>query len=152
MPKQIFILRGCPGSGKSTYAKNVLKATDVDIFSADKYFMRSGEYKFDPTELGDAHGSCKDGFALAVADGKPLIVVDNTNMVWREMENYVYIGLSTGYVVTLVDVGYGIDPKVAAARNVHRVPADKVVQMAGRKLFIPEFVLANPNFRHIQLV
>lgn len=50
----LMIVRGLPGSGKTTFAKTF---TD-HVFSADDYFMRKGEYKFDPVDLPRAHAGC----------------------------------------------------------------------------------------------
>ena len=43
MEKVLYIVRGIPGSGKSTFAKS-LGGTH---FEADMFFMKDGEYKFD---------------------------------------------------------------------------------------------------------
>ena len=47
MKKILYLLRGVPGSGKSTVAQNI----GGTHFETDKYFMVDGEYKFDPTKL-----------------------------------------------------------------------------------------------------
>ena len=52
----LVLLRGLPGSGKSTAAKLFNKAPH---FEADMYFMKNGNYKFDFNGLKDAHNSCK---------------------------------------------------------------------------------------------
>jgi adenylate kinase family enzyme len=59
--KILYILRGLPGSGKSTLAKSLSNALtghiEADMFFVDK---ESGEYRFDPTKLGQAHSWCKE--------------------------------------------------------------------------------------------
>ena len=45
--KTLFILRGLPGSGKTTLAKSI----GAVHFEADMYFMEGNEYKFDVTKL-----------------------------------------------------------------------------------------------------
>ena len=42
--KELFLLRGLPGAGKSTLAKS-LRGTHLE---ADSFFMVNGEYKFRP--------------------------------------------------------------------------------------------------------
>ncbi len=54
MEKVLYIVRGIPGSGKSTFAKQLVGA-DFLVCEADKYFMVDGEYKFDATKLKQAH-------------------------------------------------------------------------------------------------
>jgi len=53
--KQLILLRGLPGSGKSTFA-NLLGGIHVE---ADQYFIQDGEYKFDASKLKQAHNWCK---------------------------------------------------------------------------------------------
>ena len=48
--KTLYILRGIPGSGKTTHAKR-LAGTNGVIISADDYFMRDGEYCFDASKF-----------------------------------------------------------------------------------------------------
>ena len=43
--RNLYLVRGVPGSGKSTFAKQ-LGGTH---FETDTYFMVDGEYKFDPS-------------------------------------------------------------------------------------------------------
>ena len=55
MSKELILVRGIPGSGKSTFAKS-LGGTH---FETDKFFMVDGEYKFDGTKIKEAHKWCK---------------------------------------------------------------------------------------------
>ena len=57
--KNLYIVRGLPGSGKSTFAKTLV-GHDFLVCEADKYFMVNGEYKFDVTKLKEAHESCRN--------------------------------------------------------------------------------------------
>ena len=56
----LFIVRGVPGSGKSTFAKHIWN--EYAICEADKYFVdrETGEYKFDATKLKEAHEWCRN--------------------------------------------------------------------------------------------
>jgi len=52
MEKVLYIVRGIPGSGKSTFAKTL----GGNHYEADMYFIgESGNYNFDPTKIKDAH-------------------------------------------------------------------------------------------------
>lgn len=124
----VTILRGISGAGKSTYTKKVFPTAVV--CSADFYFGHGSNYKFDPSKLGAAHGSCRYNFEQAVLQGQPSIVIDNTNTMLKEFKHYIDFATANGYQVNVVRIK--IDPKVAANRNVHGVPLEKVKQMQDR--------------------
>jgi len=126
--KTVTILRGISGAGKSTYTAKHFP--DAVICSADHYFGHGADYKFDGSKLGKAHDQCFQLFMTACNSGKPSIVVDNTNTTLREFLRYVEFAKSRGYKVDVVRLV--VDPKIAAKRNVHGVPAEKVQQMQNR--------------------
>ena len=49
--KKLILVRGCSGSGKTTFAGLLSEY----VISADDYFTKNGEYKFDATKLHFAH-------------------------------------------------------------------------------------------------
>ena len=58
--KTVLINRAVPGSGKTTFAKNIFAAVSsaglsIAIHSTDEYFMRNDRYVFDVSMLGDYH-------------------------------------------------------------------------------------------------
>ena len=61
MNKNLYLLRGIPGAGKSTLAKQL----GDSHFETDGFFMVDGEYKFDPTKLRKAHEWCQSQVELA---------------------------------------------------------------------------------------
>jgi len=116
---KVVILSGGPGCGKSTHAKGL--TGNVVIVSADNYFMKSGEYKFDVMKLGEAHAACKRGFLetldLGAAD---VLVVDNTNTT--PIEAAFYVEAATAYDVEVEIVQFDCPPEIGFMRNVHGVP------------------------------
>ena len=78
--KTLIILRGCPGSGKSTFAKTLGGAH----FETDMYFVSDdGTYNFDPSKLRDAHNWCQNNVHTAMIENNTsginkTIVVSNT--------------------------------------------------------------------------
>ena len=129
--KEVVILRGIPGSGKSRYARDHCLASAV-VCSADDYFMVGGEYEFDPTKLAIAHVKCMGKFIDALHRGDVQVVVDNTCVHLWEFENYMKIGADFGYEVNVVDFRVLTTEhlKVCIERNVHGVPADIIARMA----------------------
>ena len=129
MDKHIFIVAGAPGSGKSTWIRKNVPAGAV-VCSADHWFEDSttGEYRWNPREIGTAHRACMDKYVSALSNEfVENIVVDNTNTKPREMKDYVRLANDQGITPTVVYVSG--DPAVAAARNVHGVGAATVQRM-----------------------
>jgi predicted kinase len=128
--RKLVVLRGLPGSGKSTVAKQLGGL----VCSADDYFMRDGEYKFDPFLLGKAHKDCRDTVELAMYNDHQLIVLDNTNTQKWEYEAYLDLAKIYGYEVEIKVVG-GLsdsDVEVYHARQTHGVPLKSLRKMAAR--------------------
>lgn len=132
----VVVLRGVSGAGKSTLAK-ALEAvaaragSAVAAVSANDYFTgEDGVYRFDPSKLGEAHANCMKRFittlqvdsAYGVKDS--LVVVDNTNTTVAEAAPYMAVGAAYGWETLLVTLD--VDPRKAAARNVHGVSARTV--------------------------
>jgi len=118
--KTVILLRGSPGSGKSTWISAHLP--DATVVSADKFFERGGTYKFDGKLLKYAHESSQTAFKAALARGDALVAVDNTNI---HKGNYQF------YVTEATKAGYEVYQKVLTTvfQNVHGVPEDKVTRM-----------------------
>src|SRR5574337_327661 len=122
--RQVIIMRGVPGSGKSTHAQKL----GGTIVSADNWFMKNGSYQFDASQLGQAHGACQRAFTEALQRGVELVVVDNTNIKVRDMKFYVDNAKKFNYDWRIVEV------VASNPQNVHGVPAEKVAQMQGQML------------------
>ena len=121
--RQLVLLRGLPGAGKSTFA-NLLGGIHVE---ADQYFMQDGEYKFDASKLKQAHNWCKLRVEHSMEDGANKITVSNTFTQEWEMEAYFDLAKQWNYRVTslIVENRHG-------GVNVHGVPDDKLEQMKNR--------------------
>jgi predicted kinase len=123
---KVKILCGISGSGKSTYIKNHFP--DADVCSADHFFMKDGEYKFDPAKLSKAHGECLKHFVYLMStkphgDRIP-VVVDNTNTTVVEIAPYAALALAYGCDLEIIILEAPLEK--AAARNQHGVPRDAV--------------------------
>jgi predicted kinase len=131
MKSKVIILRGVSGAGKDTWIKKTLK--DPIVCSADDFFMRSGEYRFDPSKLGEAHGYCLHKFIIACQDPRSRarpIVINNTNTSLVEIAPYYAVAKAFGLDVEIVT--FLIDADLAAHRNVHGVPLHAIEAMAKR--------------------
>lgn len=72
------------------------------IVSADDYFLRLGEYKFDPTKLPDAHAECYRRANEAVKNRVEIVVIDNTNTKSADYQKYVDLAEKNRYTVAWV--------------------------------------------------
>lgn len=117
--KRCIVLRGLPGSGKSTFTSQL--GGEAIVCSADHYFERSGIYVFDPKMLFLAHRICRNKFEAAIDAGAPLVVVDNTNIKYKDWKDYLTYALEHGYHVTVAEAQER-DIDVLIARGKHGVP------------------------------
>lgn len=129
MNKKLIIMRGVPGSGKSYI---VSQMGDCVVCSADHYFMVNGEYKFDPTLIGQAHNACLRKCIDSMNARKPLIVVDNTAVHVWEFENYINLARKYNYKVEIYEaVVETVDAiRTCIKRNTHGVPAGFIARAA----------------------
>ena len=128
--KKVIIMRGIPGSGKSTMAQQLAGDTGK-IHSTDDYFMKDGKYEFDTNKLRRNHQLNFQAFKRDLALGISPVIVDNTNSQKWEYENYTKAAEDAGYEVEVVQVPH-IDPKHAAQRNTHGVPEESIRRMIAR--------------------
>lgn len=132
--KNLYIIRGLPGSGKSTFAKKLV-GDDFLVCEADKYFIdkETGEYNFDFTKIKEAHKFCQDTVETYMKDSLVNdqfyrdIVVSNTFTQEWEMKPYFELAKQYGYQVTslIVENRHG-------GINEHGVPEDKIEIMKNR--------------------
>jgi predicted kinase len=136
---RLIISRGCPGSGKTTYARRIkakfkgIYGISVSICSADDYFIKNGTYSYDRTKIGRAHEYCRDQARKAMNHGAYYIVFDNTNIARDEFKTYIELAKEFEYQTIEKVFGLDIAIEELAARNLHGVPKEKVELMA-RKL------------------
>ena len=126
--QKVYIFSGLPGSGKTSIIRR--DHAYAVVVSADHYFERDGEYRFEPSRLPDAHALCMRRFVNALILGTSEIVVDNTNCTTVEIAPYAAVALAYGYEVQIVTVE--CEPHVAHARNIHGVPLATVLAMSER--------------------
>lgn len=130
----VIIMRGIPGSGKSTFVRqNYSHAT---VCSADHYFVDGeGNYEFDIDLIGEAHQYCRDQFEEALAYGDQLIVVDNTNLSMRAMSFYIEEAMEKQYEVFFVHMVTPVE--IAVERQTHDVPEETVQEFADKMEELP---------------
>jgi adenylate kinase family enzyme len=126
--KKLILLRGLPGSGKSTFADLIgARGAGYAHFEADMYFMKDGEYKFDPSQIKMAHNWCMIQTEKAMANDTAIIIVSNTFTQEWEMDFYYEKAKYYDY-----DVFSVILENRHGGVNTHGVPEDKLEIMKNR--------------------
>lgn len=122
-PNKLIIVRGLPGSGKSTKAKELLN-DKTKHFEADMFHTINGEYCFDIKNIADAHKWCQSNTAFWLNRGFS-VVVSNTFTTLSEIEKYLDIAdqydVETEYIEMKENFG-----------NIHNVPQEVLDKMKSR--------------------
>lgn len=123
----LMVVRGCPGSGKSTFAEMLARKEDK-ILAADMFFEdNSGNYEYVANKLKYAHEWCFETTEKYLKAGISRIFV--TNVFDRTKDVDAYKELAERY-------GYSFVSLVLENRNgqssIHDVPQDNVQRMANR--------------------
>ncbi len=118
----LVLIRGLPGSGKSTIAKSLYGFVHLE---ADMYFVDAvGNYQYEKARIKDAHEWCQRETKKYLEAGKD-VVVSNTFTRRCEIEPYIKIADAIGITPNVL---------IAAGKfeNVHGVPADVIENMRNR--------------------
>lgn len=127
----LYLIRGLPGSGKSSLARELQDSGIVHkSVEADDYFVDEwGKYNFDATKLHLAHQMCQ----FAAEDYLELgfsVAVSNTSTTEKEVA--VYKKIAEKYNAKFVSI---VVENRHEGKNVHGVPEDKLLQMKCRFSF-----------------
>ena len=128
----LYIVRGLPGSGKTTRATQIVNEIGCDMFAADDHFMIDGEYRFDPSKLPAAHAECQAWARSSLMRGASVVVHNTFTQGW-EATPYVRMAEAAGAIIEVIDIfDGGCYDVTLAERNVHGVPLAAITAMRNR--------------------
>lgn len=138
----LVIVRGIPGSGKSTFAEYcVKKLSEANITAvhceSDDYWMRDGVYKFDARFLYKAHEWCFKKVFESFKNNK-IVFVTNTFTQMKELNPYLKEAAQHGLKVTVVRMANEF-------QNQHEVPELTLEAMRNRFCDYPGEVIVKNN-------
>lgn len=135
--KQVVLMRGLPGSGKSYLAKRLIKNyKNGVIISTDDFFVVNGEYQWSYKFLSEAHKWCQGLFFRELFLSTPYIIVDNTFIKPWETFAYIEACVKHGYEWNIEEsrTSWANDPEECFDRCTHNVPLSTIQKMKDDKI------------------
>lgn len=117
---QLVIIRGAPGSGKTTFAETYLHKWN--LVEADQFFTFSASgYCFDGRVIREAHKFAQERTKMALLHGLPVVVANTFTREW-EVRPYLEMCRKRG-------IGFAVVHMLNGFVNKHGVHAGKIQQM-----------------------
>jgi predicted kinase len=114
---KLTLIRGLPGSGKTTIAK----AMNCFHVEADMYFVSDGVYNYKPELIKKAHAWCLETAEKALKSGLDVVVSNTFTQHW-EMRPYL----------DMAPLGVEIITAKGEWKSVHNVPESIIEKMRAR--------------------
>ena len=116
---ELIIIRGLPGSGKTTFARKL----GHNYYEADQFFTHDGMYEYDKDKISEAHAWCQMQVLTDMHKQMGTVVVANTFVKRWEIQPYLEMAARNGYRVVELTMSGPLWP------SVHGVPDEVIERM-----------------------
>ena len=130
--KIAVIMRGTPGSGKSTFVKFLSGLSDSKVHAVDDLHIdETGSFFWDESQSEARYLLNYANFIKSCSEGIPLVICDCINIERDSVEKYVSAAKNFDYFVYVVtpDMPSALDSSI---RNKHQVSSVQVSDMLKR--------------------
>lgn len=139
--KNLIILRGASGSGKTTFCFDLIdqfKDYVVTICSNDYFMLEDGKYVWHEQKLNKARVLCFIKAIRAMEDEHEIIVIDNTNITPGYYNNYIVAAEKYGYKIYFCHLK-------GEFSNIHGVSEEKVKESREKYYKDNRYPYLDPN-------
>lgn len=127
--RQMIIMQGVPGAGKSEVARILALGIGAKIVSNNDHMVDEiGRYSFNPKRLEEVADKCYAEAVKHVSEGWS-VIVDNTNVDIREAGSFIELGLENGYRIQVIRCERSAGECVE--ENIHGVPEETIFRRHG---------------------
>jgi predicted kinase len=125
----LILLRGLPGSGKTTLANLLSEEGKYPIHSIDSYFTdaKTGAYNFEFDKNHLAYKQCEEQTEQSIKQGIEKIFIDNTFTLEWEMEPYFKLASKYKYSLFVLTT-----ENRHGGKNTHHVSEEQIQKMAAK--------------------
>jgi len=124
--KIAIVIRGIPGSGKTTFASLFSRISECKIHSVDDLHVdRSGNFSWDENNCDQIYKKNLENFRKDCLKGVHIVVCDCVNYKVSHIQDYLDIAKEFGYRSYVVTSEF-IPISESSSLNKHKVPVSKL--------------------------